>query len=173
MEISHSISTPSSTTRNTIPSLDYCMSPTPQTSLPNSVGGLNKKKPKSDIMQQMDHVQDEIKSMRSNAMSCHDSKHQRFLVKLDVKTKYHCDVKKYEWLCGTCEHEVSQATVNHQCLQEKQDAEICLRKTDIRVHQVHSLVLDKEAKTLHLKIQFHQMTQATRNSASALDGGAA
>jgi hypothetical protein len=58
-------------------------------------------------------------------------------------------------------------------LQEKQDAEIRLRKMDIRVHQVHLVVLDKEAETLRFKIQFHQMTQATRTSASALDEGAA
>lgn len=149
------------------------MSPTPQTSLPNSAGGSKKKKAKSDVMQQVDHVQDEIESVRSDAMSRHDSKHQRFLAKLDAKTEYHRDAKKYEWLRGAREHEVSQATVSHQRLQEKQDAEIRLRETDIRVHQAHSLVLDKEAETLRLKIQFHQMTQATRTSASALDGGAA
>ncbi|KAG0691693.1 hypothetical protein DFH29DRAFT_883919 [Suillus ampliporus] len=125
------MSTPSSTTRNITPSSDYPMSPTPQTSLPTSAGGSKKKKAKSDISQQVDHIQDEIGSLHSDAMSRQDHKHERFLTKLDVKTEHHHDVKKYDWLRGTCEHEALQATVNHQCEQEKQDAQIRLRETDI------------------------------------------
>ncbi|KAG1884365.1 hypothetical protein F4604DRAFT_1919540 [Suillus subluteus] len=121
-EISCSISTPLS---------DYCMSPTPQTSLPNSAGGSKKKKAKSDILQEVDHIQDEIESLHSDAMSLHSNKHQCFLVKLDAKSEHNRDSKKYEWLRGTCEHEASQATVSHQCLQEKQDTEIRLHETDI------------------------------------------
>ncbi|KAG2061168.1 hypothetical protein BDR06DRAFT_946580 [Suillus hirtellus] len=126
---------PSSMTRNTTPLLDYHVLPTPQTSLPNSVGGLKKKKAKSDILLEAGHIQDEIKSMHSDAMLHHNSKHQCFLVKLDVKSEHHWDLKKYEWL---------------------------------HVHQAHLLVLDKEAKTLWLKIQFHQMTQGNRTP--VLDG---
>ncbi|KAG2343089.1 hypothetical protein BDR05DRAFT_948489 [Suillus weaverae] len=169
-EMSRSILTPSSTTRNTTPSSDYHMSPTPQTSLPNSVGGSKKKKAKSDVLQEVVHVRDEIESMHSDAMSCHDSRHQRFLAKLGAKSEHNQDSKKYEWLHGTREHEASQAAVSHQHLQEQQDAEIRLRETDIRVHEAHSLVLDKEAETLQLKIQFHQMTQGNRTPAS--DGAA-
>ncbi|KAG1839464.1 hypothetical protein DFJ58DRAFT_733340 [Suillus subalutaceus] len=165
-EISRSISTPSSTTCNSTPSSDYCMSPTPQTSLPNSAGGSKKKKAKSDILQEVDHIQDEIESLHSDTMSLHGNKYQCFLAKLDVKSEHNRDSKKYEWLRGACEHEASQATVSHQCLQEKQDAEIRLRKTDIRVHEAHSLVLNKEAETLQLEIQFHQMTQGNRTPAS-------
>jgi hypothetical protein len=39
---------------------------------------------------------------------------------------------------------------------------------DIQVHQAHSEVLDKEVETLCLKIQFHQMMQASKASS---DGG--
>ncbi|KAG2047140.1 hypothetical protein BDR06DRAFT_976972 [Suillus hirtellus] len=159
LEMSHSILMPLSMTHNTTPLSNYHVSPTLQTSLPNSAGGLKKKKAKLDVLQEVGHVWDEIESVHSNAMSCHNSKHQRFLVKLDAKSKHHWDLKKYEWLCGVCEHEASQATVSHQCLQEQQDAKICLHEMDIQVHQVHSLVLDKEAETLQLKIQFHQMMQ--------------
>ncbi|KAG2344210.1 hypothetical protein BDR05DRAFT_947609 [Suillus weaverae] len=128
--------------------------------------GLKEKKAKSDVLQEVVHVRDKIESMHSDAMSCHDSRHQRFLAKLGAKSEHNWDSKKYEWLRGTREHEASQATVSHQCLQEQQDAEICLRETDIRVHEAHSLVLNKEAETLRLKIQFHQMTQGNRTPAS-------
>ncbi|KAG1864369.1 hypothetical protein F4604DRAFT_1928811 [Suillus subluteus] len=165
-EISRSISRPSSTTHNSTPSSDYCMSPTPQTSLPNSAGGSKKKKAKSDILLEVDHVWDKIESLHSDAMSLHSNKHQCFLVKLNAKSKHNRNSKKYEWLHGAHKHEASQATVSHQRLQEKQDAEIQLRETDIQVHEAHSLVLNKEAETLWLKIQFHQMTQGNRTPAS-------
>jgi len=131
LEMSCSISTPSSMTHNTTPSSDYHMSPTPWTSLLNSATGSKKKKAKLDILQEVDHIWDEIKSMHSDAMSHHDSKHQCFLAKLDVKSKHNCDSKKYEWLHSSHKHEASQATISHQCLQENQDAEICLREMDI------------------------------------------
>ncbi|KAG1770139.1 hypothetical protein EV702DRAFT_1202554 [Suillus placidus] len=165
-EMSRSMSTPMSTTRNTTPSSDYCMSPTPQTSLLNSAGGSKKKKAKSDVVQEVVHIRDEIESMHSDVMSRNDNKHQCFLAKLDAKSEHNRDSKKYEGLCGAREHEASQATISHQCLQQQQDAEIRLRKTDIRVHQAHSLVLNKEAKTLWLKIQFHQMMQGNKTLAS-------
>jgi hypothetical protein len=92
---------------------------------------LKKKKAKSDILQEVDHVRDEIESMHSDAMSRHDSKHQRFLAKLDAKSEHNRDSKKYEWLRGSHEHKASQATVSHQHLQENQDAEIRLHETDI------------------------------------------
>lgn len=101
-------------------------------------------------------------------MSRHDSKHLRFLAKLEVKSEHSRDAKKYEWLRSNREHEASQATVTHQRMQEVKATEIRLRETDIRVHQAHSEVLDKEAETLRLKIQFHQMMQASK---AALDGG--
>lgn len=160
-EISRSPSTPSSTTRNTTSASDYFMSPTPQTSRPTSAStGSKKKKAKSDVMEQVDQVKDEIQSMHSDAMSRYDHKHKRFIAKLDAKTEHNRDVKRYEWLRANREHEVSQAAVNHQRLQEANDAEIRLRETDIRVHEAHSLVLEKEAETLRLKIQFQQMMQA-------------
>ncbi|KAG1728965.1 uncharacterized protein EDB91DRAFT_1349938 [Suillus paluster] len=117
----------SSTTRNTTSLSDYLMSSTPQTSLPNS-GGSKKKKAKPDVMQQVDEVKDELASMHSDAMSRHDHKHHRFLAKLEVKSEHNRDIKKYEWLRATHEHETSQATVSHQRLQESKDAEICLRE---------------------------------------------
>ncbi|KAG1787891.1 uncharacterized protein HD556DRAFT_1311418 [Suillus plorans] len=120
-------------------------------------------------MEQVDQMKDEIQNMHSDAMSRHDSKHQRFLAKLDAKSEHNRDVKKYEWLRTNCEHEASQATVSHQRLQQTKDAEIRLRETDIRVHKAHSLVLEKEAETLRLKIQYHQMMQAGKASS---DGGA-
>ncbi|KAG2335344.1 hypothetical protein BDR05DRAFT_954144, partial [Suillus weaverae] len=92
--------------------------------------------------------------------------HQRFLAKLGAKSEHNRDSKKYEWLHGTREHEASQAAVSHQRLQEQQDAEIRLHETDIQVHEAHSLVLDKEAETLRLKIQFYQMTQGNRTPVS-------
>jgi hypothetical protein len=118
---------PSSTTRNTTLMSDYFVSPTPQTLLPTSAGSLKKKKEKSDVMEQVDQMKDEIQSMHSDAMSRHDSKHQRFLVKLDTKSEHNRDIKKYKWLRTNCKHEASQATVSHQRLQETKDAEICLR----------------------------------------------
>ncbi|KAG1761007.1 hypothetical protein EDD22DRAFT_954409 [Suillus occidentalis] len=164
--MSRSMSTPSSMTRNTTTSSsDYNMSPTPQTSQQTSTGS-KKKKVKSDIAQQIDHVQDEIKSLHSDARSRYNHKQERFLAKLDAKTEHHRDTRKYEYLRSAREHEASLATTNHQHEQEKKDAEIRLHETDIRVHEAHSLVLDKEAENLRLKIQFHQMTQGNKS-----DGG--
>ncbi|KAG2064761.1 hypothetical protein BDR04DRAFT_1162187 [Suillus decipiens] len=124
------------------------MSPAPQTSHPTSAGSSKKKKAKSDVMEQVDQVKDEIQSMHSDAMSCHDHKHKHFIAKLDVKSEHNQDLKKYDWLHANHEHETSQATVSHQRLQETKDAEICLHETDIRVHEAHLLVLEKEAGTL-------------------------
>ncbi|KAG1823691.1 uncharacterized protein BJ212DRAFT_1296262 [Suillus subaureus] len=138
------------------------------TSLPNSAGSSNKKKAKSDMSQQVEQVRDEIKSLHSSVMSHHKGRHQCYITKLKAKSEHNRDVKKYNWLCTTWEHKVSQATVSHQCLQEAKDAKIQLYETDIQVHQAHSLVLNKEAETLHLKIQFHQMMQASK---AASDGG--
>ncbi|KAG2366751.1 hypothetical protein BDR07DRAFT_1479753 [Suillus spraguei] len=155
-------STPSSTTCNTTSSSEYHISLTPQTSLLNSTGSSKKKKAKSDMSQQVEQVRDEIESLHSSVMSCHEAKHQCYITKLESKSEHNCDVKKYDWLCATREHEVSKATVSHQRLQEAKDAEIRLHETDIWVNQAHSLVLDKEAETLRLKIQFHQMMQASK-----------
>ncbi|KAG2089449.1 uncharacterized protein F5147DRAFT_780618 [Suillus discolor] len=127
--MSRSMSTPSSTTRNT--SSDSLISPTPHTSLPTSTEGSKKKKAKSDVQEQVAKVNDEIESIQSSAVSRHEAKHQRFLAKLDAKTDYHRDAKKYEWLRDTRAHESSQAAVNHQRHQESKDAEIRLRETDI------------------------------------------
>jgi hypothetical protein len=163
--MSRSMSTPSSMTHNTTTSSsDYNMSPTPQTSQQTSTG--SKKKAKSNIAQQIDHVQDEIESLHSDVRSRYDHKQERFLAKLNTKTEHHHDTRKYEYLRSAREHEASLATTNHQREQEKKDAEIHLRETDIRVHKAHSLVLDKEAENLCLKIQFHQMTQGNKS-----DGG--
>ncbi|KAG1803544.1 uncharacterized protein HD556DRAFT_1437304 [Suillus plorans] len=165
-DMARSMSTPSSTTRNTTPSSDYVISPTPQTSLPNS-GGSSKKKARSDVQDQVGLVRDEIESLQSSALSRHESKHQRYLAKLGAKSEHSRDTKKYEWLRDTRAHEASQASLVHQRQQEDKDAEIRLRETDIRVHEAHSLMLDKEAETLRLKIQYHQMMQG--NKAPGLD----
>ncbi|KAG1801250.1 uncharacterized protein BJ212DRAFT_1305067 [Suillus subaureus] len=135
---------------------------------PSSCGGSKKKKAKSDVSQQVEQVRDEIKSLHSSVMSHHKGRHQHHIAKLKAKSEHNHDVKKYDWLCTTREHEVSQAMVSHQRLQEAKDAEIQLCETDIWVHQAHSLVLNKEAETLCLKIQFHQMMQASK---AASDGG--
>ncbi|KAG2055050.1 hypothetical protein BDR06DRAFT_1046763 [Suillus hirtellus] len=165
-DMARSMSTPSSTMCNTTPSSDYIVSPTLQTSLPNS-GGSSKKKARSDVQDQVGLVWDEIESLQSGALSHQESKHQRYLAKLGAKSKHSCKTKKYEWLCDTCAHEASHASLVHQRQQEDKDAEIRLREVDIRVHEAHSLVLDKEAETLWLKIQYHQMMQG--NKAPGLD----
>ncbi|KAG1887459.1 uncharacterized protein F5891DRAFT_1199923 [Suillus fuscotomentosus] len=94
-------------------------------SLPVSTGS-SKKKAKSNVVQQVDQFWGEIESLQSDAMLCHDSKHQRFLTKL----------------------EVSQAALNHQRQQKNKELEIRLHKVDIRVHEAHSQVLNKKAETL-------------------------
>ncbi|KAG2343724.1 hypothetical protein BDR05DRAFT_948131 [Suillus weaverae] len=138
-DIAHSLPTPLLTTRNTSLSSDYHMSPTPQTSLPKSAGSL-KKKAKSDIMQQIDL--------------------------LDAKSEHQQDSKKHDWLRDTCEYEATQVALIHQCQQEDRDAEIHLCKVDIWVHEAHSHVLNKEAETLWLKIQFQQMMPAAKDLGS-------
>ncbi|KAG1804094.1 hypothetical protein EV424DRAFT_1544790 [Suillus variegatus] len=165
-DMARSMSTPSSTTRNTTPSSDYVISPTPQTLLPNS-GGSSKKKARSDVQDQVGLVWDKIESLQSSALSCHESKHQHYLAKLGVKSEHSRDMKKYEWLRDTRAHEASQASLIHQRQQEDKDTKIRLHEMDIRVHKAHSLVLDKEAETLQLKIQYHQMMQG--NKAPGLD----
>ncbi|KAG1793673.1 uncharacterized protein HD556DRAFT_1443461 [Suillus plorans] len=122
-------------------SSDSFISPTPQTSLPTSTEGSKKKKAKLDVQEQVAKVNDEIESIQSSAVSCHEVKHQHFFVKLDAKSDYHRDAKKYEWLRDTRAHKSSQAAINHQHHQE---------------------ILDKEAETLRLKIQFHQMMQGSK-----------
>ncbi|KAG2058092.1 hypothetical protein BDR06DRAFT_1033856 [Suillus hirtellus] len=165
-DMAHSMSTPSSTMRNTMLSSNYIVSPTPQTSLPNS-GGSSKKKARSDVQDQVGLVRDKIKSLQSGALSHQESKHQHYLAKLGVKSKHSHETKKYKWLCDTHAHEASHASLIHQRQQEDKDAEICLHEVDIQVHEAHSLVLDKEAQTLRLKIQYHQMMQG--NKAPGLD----
>ncbi|KAG2072547.1 hypothetical protein BDR04DRAFT_1116969 [Suillus decipiens] len=163
-----SMSTPSSTSCNTTPSSDYHVSLTPQTSLlPNSVAG-SKKKAKSNISQQVDLVQDEIENLQSSTMSLHENNHQCFLAKLEAKSEHQHDMKKYDWLYATHEHKSNQAILSHKRQQEDRDSEICLREVDIWVHEAHSLVLDKEAESLWLKIQFQQMMQGNRDLASDL-----
>lgn len=139
-------------------------------SLPKSASGSKKKKVKSDVSQQVEQVKDEIESFQLSVMSRHKGKHQCYITKLEAKSEHNCDMKKYEWLCATWEHETFQAAVSHQRQQEVKDTEIRLCETDIRVHQAHSLVLDKEAETLRLKIQFHQMMQASKASSDAGTG---
>ncbi|KAG1803485.1 uncharacterized protein BJ212DRAFT_1304536 [Suillus subaureus] len=94
------------------------------------------------------------KKKKAKSWMCHSrwSRHQHYIAKLEAKSKHNHDVKKYNWLHTTWEHEVSQAMVSHQYLQEAKDTEIWLCEMDIWVHQAHSLVLDKEAETLCLKI---------------------
>ncbi|KAG2737063.1 hypothetical protein P692DRAFT_20884044 [Suillus brevipes Sb2] len=117
--MSHSISTPSSTTRNTTSS-NFQSSLTPQTSLsaqPN--GGSKKKKAKSSGMQdQVDTLIDEIGNIQSDVMSFHNSKDRWFMAKLKAKSKNHRDTRKYTWLCDARQHEASQAIVQHQREQE-------------------------------------------------------
>ncbi|KAG2046830.1 hypothetical protein BDR06DRAFT_1014381 [Suillus hirtellus] len=160
------MSTPSSMTCNTTLSLDYIVSPTLQTSLPNSGGSL-KKKARLNVQDQVGLVRDKIESLQSGALSCQESKHQRYLTKLGAKSEHSHKMKKYKWLHDTHAHEASHTSLVHQCQQEDKDAEIHLREVDIRVHEAHLLVLDKEAETLQLKIQYHQMMQG--NKAPGLD----
>jgi hypothetical protein len=111
---------------------------------PNQRWQFEEEKVKSDVMEQVDQMKDEIQSIHSDAMSHHDSKHQHFL----TKSEHNRDVKKYKWLRTNCKHEASQATVNHQQLQQTKDTKIHLHETDIQVHEAHWLVLEKEAETL-------------------------
>ncbi|KAG2156763.1 uncharacterized protein EDB93DRAFT_1246953 [Suillus bovinus] len=145
LEILCSASTPLLKMRNTTLVSDFHMSLTPETSIPHSAGS-SKKKATSDV----------------------SYKHLHFLAKLKVKSEHNQDTKKYKWLHSTHEYETSQAAVTHQCMQEDKATEIRLRKMDIHIHQAHLEVLDKEAETLRLKIQFHQMVQASK---VASDGG--
>ena len=161
--MSRSMSTPSSTTRNTSSS-DLHISPTSQTSLSVVT---KKKKAKSDIQQQVDNINDEI---QSSIMSRHDSKNERFAMKLDAKRDYIREAKKYEWLREARSHEVMQADVNHRRAQEAKDADIRLREVDVRAHEAETLKLEKEAETWRLKIQFHQMMQGGGNMSTS-DGG--
>ncbi|KAG2051963.1 hypothetical protein BDR06DRAFT_1009895 [Suillus hirtellus] len=150
--MTRSSSTPSSTTHNTSSS-DFPASLTLQTSIsvqPKTTGS-KKKKAKSDIQEQVERVNGEIGSIQSDVTSRHNLKHERFLVKLDVKKDYHCEMKKYKYL-----------------RKETKDAEICLCETDVQVHEAQALALDKEAEMWHLKIQFHQMMQSG-STASASD----
>lgn len=167
--MTRSSSTPSSTTHNTLSS-DFPASPTLQTSIsaqPKTTGS-KKKKAKSDIQEQVERVNGEIGSIQLDVTSRHNLKHERFLVKLDVKKDYHRETKKYEYLCEARAHEAMQAAASHQREQETKDAEIRLRETDVRVHEAQALALDKEAEMWRLKIQFHQMTQSG-STASASD----
>ncbi|KAG1817732.1 uncharacterized protein BJ212DRAFT_1299227 [Suillus subaureus] len=123
------------------------------TSLPHSASGLKKKKAKLNVLQQVEQ-----------------DRHQPYIIKLKAKSEHNCDIKKYDWLRTTQEHKVSQATVSYQRLQEAKDTQIWLHETDIQVHQAHSLVLDKEAEILCLKIQFHQMMQASKATSDGETG---
>jgi len=91
--MSCSTSMPLSTTRNTSSSSEYHMSPTPQTSLPNSAGS-SKKKAKLDVSQQVEQVRDEIESLHSSVMSRHEGKHQCYIAKLEAKSEHNRDLKK-------------------------------------------------------------------------------
>ncbi|KAG2066414.1 hypothetical protein BDR04DRAFT_1121194 [Suillus decipiens] len=137
------------------------------TSLLNSTDSL-KKKAKSNIMQKVDLVWNGIESLQSSSLSCHESKHQWFLTKLDTKSEHQQDTQKYDWLHATCEHEAAQVALIHQYQQEDRDTEIHLCEVDIWVHEAHGNVLNKEAETLQLKIQFQQMMQATKDLGSDL-----
>ncbi|KAG1778502.1 hypothetical protein EV702DRAFT_1267677 [Suillus placidus] len=159
--MSRNLSTPSSTPRNTTPS----SSSTPQTSVSAQVNGCKKKKKaKSDVQDQVENLTEEIESIQSDVMSLQDSKHQRFIVKLSAKSENQRETKKYNWLRDMRAHEASQAVLTHQREQENRAAEIRLREADIRVHEAHSTVLDKEAETLRLRIQYQQLMQGSSGS---------
>ncbi|KAG2068236.1 hypothetical protein BDR04DRAFT_1158051 [Suillus decipiens] len=124
------MSTSSLTSHNMTPLSDYHVSLTPQTLLlPNSAAGL-KKKAKSNISQQVDLVWDEIKSLQSSTISLYENKHQCFLAKLKTKSEAQCDMKKYDWLCATHEHEFNQPILSHKRQQEDRDSEIHLHKAN-------------------------------------------
>ncbi|KAG2055852.1 hypothetical protein BDR06DRAFT_1044731 [Suillus hirtellus] len=61
--------------------------------------GSKKKKAKSDIQEQVERVNGEIGSIQLDVTSCHNLKHECYLVKLNVKKDYHCETKKYKYLC--------------------------------------------------------------------------
>ncbi|KAG0700030.1 hypothetical protein DFH29DRAFT_876898 [Suillus ampliporus] len=127
-------------------------------------GGKKKKKAKSDMQDQVENLTEEIGSMQSDVMSLHDSKHQRFIAKLEAKSENQHETKKYDWLRDTRAHEASQAVLTHQQEQENRAAEIRLREVDIRVHEAHSAVLDKEAENMRLRIQYQQLVQGGSGS---------
>jgi hypothetical protein len=141
-------------------SLDFPASLTSRTSVSGPSVGSKKKKAKSDIQEQVERVNDEIKSLQSDIVSRHSFKHKHFLAKLNTK----------DYLRKVYAHEAMQATVSHQHEQEMKDAEICLCEMDVHVHKAQALALDKEAEIWHLKIQFHQMTQS--GSKASASGGA-
>jgi len=98
-------------------------------------------------------------------MSLHENKHQHFLAKLEAKSEHQYDMKKYDWLCATHEHKSNQAILSYKRQQEDRNSVIRLHEVDIQVHETHSLLLDKEAETLWLKIQFQQMMQGNKDLA--------
>jgi hypothetical protein len=145
-------------THNTLSS-DFPASLTSRTSVSGPSAG-SKKKTKSNFQEQVESVNDEIKSLQSDIVSCHSFKYKHFLAKLNMK----------DYLRKVHAHEAMQATVSHQHEQETKDAEICLCEMDVQVHKAQALALNKEAEMWCLKIQFHQMTQS--GSKASASGGA-
>ncbi|KAG2155169.1 uncharacterized protein EDB93DRAFT_1248125 [Suillus bovinus] len=111
----------------------------------------------------IEHLAGKIGNIQSDIMSLHDSKHQHFLAKLGAKSENQRNTKKYTWLHETYDHEASQAIISHQREQENRAAEIHLHEVDIQVHEAHSAVLNKEAETLCLRIQYQQLLQASNS----------
>jgi hypothetical protein len=156
--MSRNLSTPSSSTCNTTPS----SSSTPQTSVSAQLdSGKKKKKARSDVQDHVENLPEELESIQSDVMSLWDSK------KLSAKSENQQETKKYNWLRNTRAHKASQAILNHQREQENRAAEIRLREANIRVHKAHSTVLDKEAETLCLRIQYHQMQMMLGSSGTS------
>jgi hypothetical protein len=141
------LSTPSSSTHNSTSSA----SSTPQTSVSAQLdSSKKKKKAKLDVQDQVENLTEELESIQSDVMSLQDSKHQQFIAKLLAKSENQWETKKYNWLCESRVHKVSQAVLGHQREQENRATEIHLCEADIQVHEAHSTVLEKEAETLHL-----------------------
>jgi hypothetical protein len=123
--------------------------------------GMKKKKAKSDIQQQFDNISSEIGSMQSNVMSREESRNHRYQAKLDARAEYVREMKKYEYLNQTRAQESLQADANHKRAMESREMDIRARELDIQAREKDIQAHEAEAELWRLKIQFHQMPEAT------------
>ncbi|KAG2356705.1 hypothetical protein BDR07DRAFT_1491560 [Suillus spraguei] len=98
--------------------------------------GRPSKKAGSDILSQVNLLNDEIESMQSE--------------RLDKENEH-------KFLQAECQDEHQDATIVHQCSQEAKGTEIRLHEAEAKMHESLAKAHAEEAALLHLKIQFHQL----------------
>ncbi|KAG1849744.1 hypothetical protein F4604DRAFT_1934772 [Suillus subluteus] len=124
---------------------------TSQTSqLPPSKGkGRQTEKPRSDLQDGLDRLNDEMESIQSDQIVREELKNERHMAKYNFARQ----VNEHKFLREERVNIDKEAAAAHQCSQEAKDSEIHLHEAEAKIHVALANVHAEEAATLRLKIE--------------------